>query len=148
MIFISHRGNIKNEKENENDPNKILFCLDQGYDVEIDVWFIENKFYLGHDHPEYYVKNQFLLKDGLWCHAKNIEALKQMILVGVEKFFFHQNDDYVITSNKLIWTYTGKPLTSMSIAVMPENTDYDSESLKNCYGICSDNIEFYRNRYG
>ena len=80
MKLISHRGNINGRDESrENHPEYIQSALDKGYDVEIDVWLTSyNQFYLGHDKPQYFVKSEFLEKDGLWCHAKNIDALYKM----------------------------------------------------------------------
>jgi hypothetical protein len=50
MIIISHRGNLYGpDKENENKPDQIQKVLNLGYYVEIDVWFIDEKLYLGHD---------------------------------------------------------------------------------------------------
>ena len=61
MRLISHRGNIDGPNlNNENDPENILKVLNLGYDVEIDVWFIDNEFYLGHDYPKYIVNKSFL----------------------------------------------------------------------------------------
>ena len=50
MKLISHRGNINGKHEKfENNPNYIDTAIEQGYDVEIDVWFISETFFLGHD---------------------------------------------------------------------------------------------------
>ena len=43
MKFISHRGNLTGKGERENWPDQIKLCVDQGYDVEIDVWAIDDK---------------------------------------------------------------------------------------------------------
>lgn len=147
MIFISHRGNIegKIEKE-ENNPEKILFCLSNSYDVEIDVWYMNNNFFLGHDEPMYQVDAEFLKNNSLWCHAKNIKALKKMLELNIN-CFWHQEDDYILTSRNYIWVYPGKPLISGAIAVMPENTKYELSELEKCYAICSDNIKYYRNLF-
>lgn len=147
MKFISHRGNIfsKQEKE-ENNPEKILHCISIGYDVEIDVWYINNSFYLGHDEPQYIVEREFLLFNNkrLWCHAKNLIALEKMLSLGLLNCFWHQEDDYTITSKGFIWTYPNKKLISNCIAVMPEITNYSLEDLRSCYGLCSDKISFYK----
>ena len=80
MKLISHRGNIKGrEIENENDPQYIYEVLDLGFDCEIDVWFENNQFYLGHDEPKYKIKEEFLTQNQLWCHAKNLQALHSML---------------------------------------------------------------------
>jgi hypothetical protein len=146
MKFISHRGNIdKIDKREENNPEKILFCLSLGYDVELDVWNIDNKFYLGHDEPQYEINKEFLLNNGLWCHAKNLNALESMLKLNKVNCFWHQTDDFTITSQGHIWTFPDKDLTSASIAVMPEHSHYKIDELKLIYGICSDKIELYRN---
>lgn len=63
MIIISHRGNLygpDKENENENKPEQIQKVLDLGYYVEIDVWLIDEKLYLGHDFPQYETNLTFL----------------------------------------------------------------------------------------
>ena len=76
MILISHRGNLNGKnKERENEPLYIIEATEKGYDVEIDVWWKEDRFYLGHDEPYYKVNINFLQNRKFWCHAKNIEAL-------------------------------------------------------------------------
>jgi hypothetical protein len=55
-------------------------------------------------------------------------------------YFWHQEDDYTITSKGFIWTYPGKKLFLKSICVLPEKFNY--EKIK-CTGICSDFIEKY-----
>ena len=50
MILISHRGNIyKKIQKLENNPDYIDSALNQGFDVEIDIRFLDNKYWLGHD---------------------------------------------------------------------------------------------------
>ena len=141
MILISHRGNINGRDEDrENHPEYIQEALDKGYNVEIDVWLTSyNQFYLGHDKTQYFVKLDFLKKDGLWCHAKNIEALNLM-LKGDVHCFWHQEDDVTLTSKGYMWTYPGKQLTENSICVKPE---LSGEKPKKVMGICSDFIERY-----
>ena len=120
MIFISHRGNIDkiNVKE-ENKPTYIFNALDQNYDVEVDIWFINTK--------------------RIWFHAKNIEAFYELLKRDIV-CFWHQNDDVTLTSNGYIWTYPGKQLTSNSICVLPEQNNIKKF---NCAGICSDFIIKY-----
>ena len=79
MILISHRGNINGAiPEMENHPDYIKKALAEGYDVEVDVWYIKDAFYLGHDNPQYRIDKIFLQTDGLWIHCKNVEALEQL----------------------------------------------------------------------
>ena len=71
MIYISHRGNIDkiNIKE-ENKPSYIFKALDHNFNVEVDIWFIENTFYLGHDAPLYEVDMEFI-------NTKNMVSCKK-----------------------------------------------------------------------
>ncbi len=104
LIVISHRGNINGpDKHVENHPDQIKKAISLGYDVEIDVWYKENQLYLGHDKPQYKVDLTFLKNSRLWCHAKNLKALKYMLANKI-KCFWHQEDNFTLTSNGYIWT--------------------------------------------
>jgi len=144
MKLICHRANFDSiDYENENNPNKINYCLNLGYDVEIDVWKIKEKFYLGHDEPKFPITQDYLINNKFWCHAKNLDALYEMLKIKNINCFWHQEDNFTITSNGYIWTYPNKELTNNSIAVLPERSQYDTNTLKRCYGICSDNVVKY-----
>ena len=61
MILISHRGNLTGpNKKWENNPEYIRKALDDGYNVEIDVWYENSTFYLGHDEPTHKINVNFL----------------------------------------------------------------------------------------
>lgn len=139
MIFISHRANISGKnRELENKPSAILEAIKLGFDVEIDVWFENNKFKLGHDFPEYDVDEKFLENKGLWCHAKNMQSISRMAENKKIHCFYHYTDPCTFTSKGYIWTYPGYPVDKNSIAVLPETIkDYQ---LKKVGGICSDYI--------
>ena len=141
MIYISHRGNLdgKSEKD-ENNPEYVINAVKKGFDVEIDVWFKEGNFFLGHDDPKFKIERNFLEKKQFWCHAKNIEALYEMSKMNCH-YFWHQEDDYTITSKGIIWAYPGKKLTNNSICVLPE---LFSKHIYDCLGICSDYIQKYK----
>lgn len=144
MKLISHRGNIDGpNKEKENTFEYITKTLNKGYDVEIDVWCVDNKWYLGHDEPQYKVSYNYLTLNGLWLHAKNGDALYHLLKDKKCNVFYHTDEDWVLTSKKYIWTYPNKFLYSNSICVLPE-IGYNG-NIKNCYGICSDFILNYEN---
>jgi hypothetical protein len=142
MILISHRGNINGRiPESENDPLYVMRAIQQGFDVEIDVWYHQHEFYLGHDEPKYRMPDLDFFKDKrMWCHAKNIEALDMMLINNIH-CFWHQEDDVTLTSKGHMWTYPGKTLTKNSICVLPEK---NNEIPKKCLGICSDYIVNYK----
>ena len=142
MYLISHRGNINGiQKNEENKPEYINRALEKGFDVEIDVRFSNGKFFLGHDFDQYEIDHKFLSNKKIWCHAKTSEALLALHETDAH-YFWHQEDDYTITSKGYIWTYPGKKLFSKSICVLPEKANYKEI---NCMGICSDFIERYKN---
>jgi len=141
MRLIAHRGNTFGiNRTDENHPDYILAALEQGYDCEIDLWFVDNNFYLGHDEPQYQIEKWKFLKDPrLWCHAKNYAALQVLLNLDVH-CFWHQEDDYTVTSRGWIWAYPNKPGDKRTIAVMPElhNTD-----VAGFAGVCSDYVSQY-----
>lgn len=142
MILISHRGNVNGKQpDRENNPQYILEAISKGFDVEIDVWFIEGRFLLGHDEPIYEIETSFLVNEKLWCHAKNLDALHEMLKHDNIHCFWHEEDYLTLTSKKYMWTYPGNELRDNSICVMPEIAKYNE--IK-CAGICSDYIENYR----
>lgn len=146
MKLISHRGNLNGSNpELENHPHSIEKCLKMGYDVEIDVWCIDKKVLLGHDEPQHEVDIEFLKRPGLWCHAKNRHALQTMIAEPDIHCFWHQEDDYTITSRGIIWCFPGKILPVNSVCVMPERSNYSYTDMMQCQGICSDYIVSYDN---
>ena len=141
MILISHRGNLDGKKKKfENHPNYIQEAKKKGFDVEIDVWFKDNNFYLGHDKPQYKIDQDFLKDKKFWCHAKSSEALYELSKLDCH-YFWHNTDDYTITNKGYIWIYPNKPLLKNGICVLPENAGYDK---LNCAGICSDFILNYK----
>ena len=142
MILISHRGNLNGKSNMENRPGHINKALWQGFDVEIDVWYIDDEFWLGHDIPQYKIEENFLENPRLWCHAKNIDTLYKMTSNSLIHCFWHQDDDVTLTSRGYLWTYPGKQLTKKSICVLPEFEDKKSKVIlpKNVAGICSDFI--------
>jgi len=136
MIFISHRGNLSGpNNELENNPLQVQKVLDMGYNCEVDVWFIDDNYFLGHDEPKYKISCHNLTHPSLWCHAKNLKALEQMLIDNIH-CFWHEQDDYTLTSRGYIWTNTNKILGKKSILV--DLNKKISTSNKNCKGICSD----------
>jgi hypothetical protein len=140
MILISHRGNVNGPNTALENSISYIEGASQKYQVEIDVWLINNKFYLGHDGPTYLTDEKFLCNPKFWCHAKNLVALVVMLQNDLIHCFWHQNDDVTLTSKNYIWTYPGKEIASENaIAVIPERTnDWD---ISKAVGICSDYIE-------
>jgi hypothetical protein len=145
MILISHRGNIDGKKPHlENQPEYIDEAIALGYDVEIDLWLINGRTYLGHDEPQYEVGDEWFAKraDKLWVHCKNVESLN-WIRSTILHYFWHENDTLTLTSKQYMWAYPGKQPIIGSIAVMPE---IYNDKIKKCVGICSDYVKDYKDK--
>ena len=56
-----------------------------------------------------------LLKN-IWCHAKTSDALSALKKIEAH-YFWHQDDDYTITSKGYFWTYPG---VSLKIECFPK----------------------------
>jgi len=147
MIFIAHRGLTEGPDKNlENNPETINYALSEGFEAEIDVWRKENKWFLGHDYPIYEISESFLTNKKLWIHCKNIDALQYLNRVNYSiNYFWHDNDDYTLTSYGYIWVYPGKLVTPKSICVMPERImDINFIHKIDCFGVCSDHVSIIR----
>ncbi len=140
MFLISHRGNMHGAvKKQENNPFFLDKVTKMGYNIEIDVWFIENEIFLGHDKPEHKISLEYLKNDLFWCHAKNLEALEFMINNDIH-CFWHQEDNFTLTSKGYIWTYPNERVCEKSVIVCHNLEDTIKYSKMNIAGICSDYV--------
>lgn len=146
MKIISHRGNTLGKLPDlENNPHYIDKAISYGFDVEVDVWVVDDELSLGHDFPQFPVSITWLQErsEVLWIHCKNIEAVTYFSrhdAIFSSKgttfnFFWHETDQVTLTSKGAIWAFPGNQPISCSIAVLPELNDDD---LSQCFGICSD----------
>lgn len=136
MIIISHRGNLNGiDKKLENNPLHILE-LSKKINVEIDLWFINNELFLGHDDPVHKIDQSFF-NSKMWIHCKNIEAA-QFMSEKKWNWFWHDNDKMTITSKGYIWCYPNIFLKN-GITVMK---NYQKD-LPLTFGICTDYINKY-----
>jgi hypothetical protein len=137
MKIIAHRGLLDGpDIDRENSPNQINEALSLGFDVEVDLWKVADRFYLGHDGPDYPIDSTFLNNDKLWIHTKNLAALEWLSKRNRPyNFFWHNVDEYVITSRNYIWTVDQENYTDNTVIVIP---DYPNGKTYNCYAICCD----------
>lgn len=108
MKIISHRGNLNGPKpERENSPSYIDTAISMGYDVEIDVRYLNREFFLGHDAPEYKVSMKWLQqrKSKLLIHCKNIDAAYVLSWTDGFHIFSHKDDPYVLTNQGFLWVH-------------------------------------------
>jgi hypothetical protein len=142
--FIAHRGNIHgSDPSKENRADYLFEALNQGFEIEIDLWYEDKQWWLGHDKPRY--KTGTTIFKNAWCHAKNKEALQRLSNMKGINYFWHNKDDYTITSKGFIWCHSKKPILPNSICVLPE-WGYVGDMTK-CTGICSDTIDYWKEKY-
>jgi len=134
MILISHRGNLDGSNpDKENKPSYVLEAISAGFDVEVDVWFYDNKFWLGHDEPTYEVDLNFLKHPRMWVHAKNLDVVRHLKNEKDIHWFWHETDKMTLTSYGHVWCFPGHEI-DLGIAVD------NGQKIDVCSGICSDNI--------
>lgn len=136
MIKIAHRALLKGEdKVKENTITQIELALKEGFYCELDVWFLDNKWFLGHDSPQTEVNFGFLDNRKFFLHCKNLFALSELTHNGIDAdFFAHENDDWVLTREGYIWTFPEKKTCESSIIVDLKNEGKYGDIA----GICSD----------
>ena len=147
MRIISHRGNLDGPNSNENTAHSIDLAILKDFDVEIDVWEVDGLLFIGHDEPILKIDYRWLRDRAcyLWVHCKNLGAIEIMNMFNYNiPYFWHQNDDFTLTSNGYIWTYPGKSLCHKSIAVLPE---LPGTLPTDIYAICTDFPEKYKELY-
>ena len=143
FYLIAHRGNINGRKiEEENKPEYIDLAISEGYDVEIDVWFQNGEWYLGHDKPETEIDVRWLLdrEEKLWIHCKNMGALMEVKKYCLH-YFWHENDEFTLTSKNYVWAFPTSINKQGTISVLPE---IHSQKVDGCKGVCSDFVQNYK----
>jgi hypothetical protein len=142
MRIISHRGNLYGpNQKTENSIDSIYSAISLGFDIEIDIWLVDNKLYLGHDSPQYCTSIEWLKNhsDKLWIHCKNMDSLEFLLDYKELNIFGHSNDDFVLTSKQNIFCKPGMKINKRSVIVMPELTPiYSESSFDDCYGVLTD----------
>jgi hypothetical protein len=145
MIKISHRGNITGSNvEKENRPSYIDVALQLGYNVEIDIRFINNEFWLGHDFPQYKVDLNWLSlrKDKLWIHCKDKNSASEFLKCNQGfNFFCHTMDHYVLTSSGHIWLHDlSSNVDETTIIPLLNLEDIENYIGSVPFAICSDYV--------
>ena len=152
MKIISHRGVLEGPNPLiENHPSQIDYAISCKFEVEVDLWKISEKFYLGHDEPNLITSYEWLefRFDKLWIHCKNIEALDFFVKNNLNcNYFFHQNDHVVLTSKNYLWVFPNKEYTENSIVVaITKNSILDVARSKIIpFGVCTDYPLYFQNK--
>jgi hypothetical protein len=150
MNIISHRGNINGPTpEKENRPSYIDCAIALGYDVEVDLRFVNENFWLGHDEPQYKIEETWmkLRKEKIWFHCKDIDSALMLIKMNCDfKYFCHTQDDYVITSTNNLWVHDlTKTINNNCIIPLLNEEDIINYENKEPYAICTDYVNYLKN---
>lgn len=148
MIRIAHRGNYAGKNESrENRVDYITEALDAGYSVEVDVHFIENQLWLGHDEPQEKIDIEFLENPLLWVHSKNLAAMFVLWPMPLVNTFWHDKDAFTVTSKGFRWSDALQDMTRDGICVMPDRSAHVCGLIKSGtykpMGICSDDFRLF-----
>ena len=148
MKLISHRGNIKGPIPNkENRPSYIDSAIKLGYEVEVDIRYINGEFYLGHDTPDYKVSPTWIImrSENLWFHCKDLESAKEFSNIDNIKYFCHSSDSFVLTSTKHIWVHDlNLNLDKTCIIPLLDEESINNYDNKTVYAICTDHINLLK----
>jgi hypothetical protein len=83
------------------------------------------------------------LKTRLWIHCKNLQASTELYRYRGFNYFFHDKDDYVLTSQGNVWTYP-KPQNVFSynqvLLDFYPNVDFEKYKLLGIHGVCVDYV--------
>jgi len=157
MRIISHRGNLTGpDLSRENTELALLEALDKGFDIEFDLWYLGDRFWLGHDSPEKSFSVDTLVRwssrysnQKLYVHCKNINALEKMTYFVISNMipFFHDVDQCILLRDNTIWVHPNAidncHSKENSIAVFSNcksagyHVSYDI-NFDGFYGICTD----------
>mgnify|MGYP000680418704 CR=1 len=164
MRIISHRGNLTGPNvDKENTESYLLAALGCEYDIEFDLWYFADKFWLGHDQPTHSFSFDHILtwsakysNQKFYVHCKNMWALEKMTgeLPSNVIPFFHDIDQCILLRDGYIWVHpnaiASSSIKDKSIAVFSacKTAHYDiyyDLNFRNYYGICTDYPEDVRN---
>lgn len=152
MIIISHRGNIVGPvPDKENRPSYIDSAIQLGYDVEVDLRYVDEEFWLGHDLPQYKINLEWmsLRKDKIWFHCKDQKSSIKLLELDLGlRFFCHSSDDFVLTSTGHLWVHDlSKKISNKCIIPLLSIDDIKSHRITDEFGVCTDYVKFIKNEY-
>lgn len=149
-MFYAHRGNLEGRiAERENQPDYIDEAIAEGYGVEVDLWKIDDRIYLGHDDGQYDIDLKWLQdrKQVLLVHTKNREAL-DFCLRNKLHAFWHTDEDYVITTSGYTVGYPGKLSVGENFLLSVPERVWEIEEIEQyiTFGVISDYVKTLNTR--
>lgn len=156
MKIIAHRGNLYGPNpETENTVEQILKAINEGFEVEVDMWFHgHDRLMLGHDRPTTHIETGIfqMYAPHLWVHWKRESGLLfGLVCLSEARQFMHDMEAKAKVSDGSIWLYPGTPITDEMrkapaiVACLPELApDWD---LTHATYICTDYPVRYAEKY-
>lgn len=141
MRIYSHRGNLSGKSPRENEPAFLQDCIAAGFHVEVDLWFVDGAYFLGHDGPEHPIDLKDFDREEVIFHLKSphLPALRHADAFAID------NDRYVLTLRGLLWTNFGQPTNPQGVMCSPELVgdptpipDFVRAIRQDAAGICTD----------
>lgn len=144
MKVISHRGNLRGvNPDKENRPSYIDCAIQLGYEVEVDIRYIDDEFWLGHDEAQYKIERSWmaLRKDSIWYHCKDLNSAIELSKLKEFKFFCHTQDNYILTSTGHLWVHDLSELVDETciIPLLDLNSIKKFKHLKP-FAVCTDYV--------
>lgn len=146
MIKISHRGNYKGrDAQRENTVAYIEEAIAAGYNVKVDVWLVDYKWYLGFDIPKEEINLSFLERPEIWTHARDLQGYVSLYNNPKVHVLWHNKDGFVFTSKGIKWANTGT-ITHDGIMFMPDDTLSIGivRGAIQPLGVCCNNFDIYK----
>jgi hypothetical protein len=136
MLLISNKGNTTGTNILlQNTPGYIDSTIKQGYNVKIDLWYQNNKCYLGSDGPKIEIEWKWLIDNAssLWVKCASTETFSFLLENGKAlNFFYNDQDPIAITSKGIAWSFNNN-FTKNTIV-------YDTDQIDGVLGVCSDYV--------
>lgn len=146
MMIIAHRGNLLGPSIHENEPDYLAHAIDSGFMVEADIWASGTHVWFGHDGAQYKMPEDYIERygQGTIFHCKNLDALDFMKGTN-QHFFWHQEDNYTLTSFGYVWVYPGLlAKNSVNYIIVNPHAIELPPSLLDVGGVCTDYPQLFK----
>lgn len=117
----------------------------------VDIWKVDNKFYLGTEEPTIEVSSDYFKGNRFWLNARNNDMYIWLQSQDSKKYphYFtvpETQPNYVTVSDGRDWVFSNIAINEACVVVLPEITDrgmLSTVKLKN-YGVCSCYLQFIK----
>jgi len=148
MIKIAHRGNFEGgNTPTENTIAQIDLAIAEGYDVKIDVWLLNDKWYLGYNLPQEEIDLAFMERPTIWTHCRDLKGYVSLYHNPKVNALWHSSDDFTFTSKGIKWAASGIRTTDGIMTFPHYEADLEDEinfGIIQPLGVCSDTFYWLR----